>query len=103
MQKLSPFTKGFFDRGLAVVEQDVKCENANLHLDVFSLDILPLSRHKLLERQYFLVLQVPCNRLAVKDETLCARLDPGIQFLQNVGVLFGEVFGVSRENGSKAL
>src|SRR5207248_7785927 len=39
----------------------------------------------------------------IKDETLCARFDPGIQLLQNVGVLLGEVFRVSRENGSKAL
>lgn len=65
-----------FHAYLAVEIEDVEREDADFDLHVLDLDILPLSRHKLLEWQHLLLNHVPGDCFAVKDKALGALLDP---------------------------
>jgi hypothetical protein len=61
----------------AIEEEQIKSKDADFDFDVLDLHILPLACHELLERQHFLLVNVPSYRFAVKDETRGAILDPG--------------------------
>lgn len=60
---------------LAVQVKDVECEDVDLDLDVFDLDVLALSSRQLLERQQHFCLLIPRHSLTVDDEGLGGLLE----------------------------
>lgn len=89
---VSALAERLLDEWLTVEIQDVESEDAHLDLDVLDLHILLLPRHKLLEGQNLLLINIPSHRFAVEHEALGVFLDPGVQLGQNIGILLGEVF-----------
>ncbi len=64
---------------LAVVEEHVKSEDADFHLDVFDFDVFSFPSHELLEWQDFLFYHVPSYGFTIKDKAFRFRLDPGLK------------------------
>jgi hypothetical protein len=102
VQQLAALPERFLHDSLAVQVEQVKREHAHLDLDILHLDVLLLPRHQLLEGQDLLLLDVPRHRLAVQDEALGVLFDPSRQLGKHIGVLLGQIFRVSREDGGYA-
>jgi hypothetical protein len=102
VQQLAALPERLLHDSLAVQVEQVKREHAHLDLDILHLDVLLLPRHQLLEGQDLLLLDVPRHRLAVQDEALGVLFDPSRQLGKHIGVLLGQIFRVSREDGGYA-
>jgi hypothetical protein len=72
---------------LSIEEQQIKCKDADLDLDIFGLDILPLARHQLLEWENLLVDSVPSNSLTIQNETIDILLNPAVKPTKHIWVL----------------
>jgi hypothetical protein len=103
VQQFTTFPERLVHDRLAVEVEKVECEHAHLDLDILSLDILLLARHELLEREHFLLLDIPRNRLTVENKTLGVLVDPSRQLLKDVRVFLGQIFRIPREDSRHAL
>jgi hypothetical protein len=102
VQQLPALPKRLLHDRLPVQVQQVEGKHAHFDFDIFHLHVLLLPRHELLEGQHLLLLHIPCYRLAVQHEALRVLLDPRRELGEDVGVLLGQVFRVSREDGRYA-
>mmetsp|Transcript_111855 Transcript_111855/g.303636 ORF Transcript_111855/g.303636 Transcript_111855/m.303636 type:complete len:436 (+) Transcript_111855:476-1783(+) len=94
-QRVAPLFQRSLHERRPVVEHEVKREDADLHLDVFDLDVLASSSAQNLERKDLLGLEVEGNKLAVDDAALHALTQRLSDYLDHVGILLGHVLGVA--------
>lgn len=100
MEQSAPLYEILFQETLPVQDQYVKCVDAHLGFQVFSLHMFATPLSQKLERQDFVANFIVRNKLSVEYKVVHRQRDIFLQELNNIRVGYGHVFqipGVNRD------